>query len=135
MSRIVFVLLLVLIAAPSALASDRTLRADVKQLVAATKKVDVQSVDSAIRFRETARSIRDHVIASRGTTPRGKSARIYAFRAAGAYVRWCDALIVVLESGAPGGSANDSARAKDQVRRFGASAQQSLAEARRLLRA
>jgi hypothetical protein len=135
MRRIVLVLVLAAVAAPSAQASDGTLRADVQHLVAATRKVDVQSVDSAIRFREAARSIRDHVIASRATTARGKRGRVYAFRAAGAYVRWSDALIVVLESVAPGGNANDNARAKDQVRRFGAAAQQSLDEARRLLRA
>jgi hypothetical protein len=133
--RIALGLLLAALAAPAAQASDTTLRADVQHLVAASRKVDVQSVDSAIRFREAARSIRDHLIASRGTTARGKRARVYAYRAAGAYVRWSDALIVVLESAAPGGSANDNARAKDQVRRFGATAQQSLAEARRLLRA
>jgi hypothetical protein len=120
---------------PAAPASDASLRADVQHLVAASRKVDVQSVDSAIRFRTAARSIRDHVIGSRGTTSRGRRARFYAYQAAGAYVRWSDALIVVLESTAPGGSANDNARAKDQVRRYGAAAQQSLAEARRLLRA
>ena len=123
------------LAAPAAQASDRTLRADVKRLVAATKHVDVQSADSLVRFRETARSVRDGVIADRASSPRGKRGQNYALRAAGAYVRWSDALIVVLESLAPGGSANDTARAKDQVRRFGGQAQQCLAEARRLLRA
>jgi hypothetical protein len=118
-----------------AAASDRSLRLDVRQLGTATGKIDVQSVDSVLRFRETARSIRDRVGADHGTTARGRLGRTAVLRAAGAYVRWSDALVVVIESAAPGGSANDYARAKDQVRRYGGIAQQSLAEARRLLHA
>jgi hypothetical protein len=120
--------------APAA-ASDRTLRADVRQLAAATREINVQGVDSVLRFRATARTIRDRAGADRGTTASGRLGRSALVRAAGAYVRWSDALVVVIETSAPGGSANDLARAKDQLRRYGAVAQQSLAEARRLLHA
>jgi hypothetical protein len=123
-----------LLALPSpAAASDVSLRADARRLSAATRTVDVQSVDSVLRFRGTARSVRDRADADRGTTARGRLGRTYVVRAAGAYVRWSDALVIVLESSAPGGSASDYARAKDQVRRYGGIAQQSLAAARRLL--
>ena len=118
-----------------AAASDRTLRADARQLSAATHKIDVEGVDSVLRFRETARAIRDRADADRGTTANGRLGRTALVRAAGAYVRFSDALVIVIESAAPGGSANDLARAKDQFRRFGAVAQQSLAEAKRLLHA
>ena len=136
MRRLACLLAPFLLALPStAAASDRTLRFEVRQLSAATQKVDVQSVDSVLRFRNTARLLRNRVEADRATTSRGRLGRTSALRAAGAYVRWSEALVVVIESTAPGGSANDYARAKDQVRRYEGIAQQSLAEARRLLRA
>jgi hypothetical protein len=133
--RVACLLAPVVLALPSpAAASDRTLREDVRRLAAATQKVDVQSVDSVLRFRDTARFLRDRVAADRATTSRGRLGQAAALRSAGAYVRWSEALVVVIESTAPGGSAADYARAKDQLRRYGGSAQQSLAEARRLLR-
>ena len=134
MTRLACLLAPLLLALPHpAAASDGTLRGDVRRLSSATRLIDVQSVDSVLRFRDTARAIRDRAGEDRGTTARGRVGRTYVLRAAGAFVRWSDALVVLIESSAPGGSANDSARAKDQVRRYGGIAQQSLAEARRLL--
>jgi hypothetical protein len=136
MTRLACLIAPVLLALPlPAAASDRTLRGDVRQLSSATRRIDVQSVDSVPHFRDTARAIRDRAGGDRGTTAHGRLGRTHVLRAAGAYVRWSDALVVVIESSAPGGSANDYARAKDQVRRYGGIAEDALLVARHLLRA